>query len=89
VVSHQAASDGSIAALLGIAGVHLALAAGYRSGLGELGRVPVVDLTVTAVGLPSRCRQACSAALTLGPLLAPGGSSWVTRPLAPTKGRTG
>jgi hypothetical protein len=45
----QAASDGSIAALLGIAGVHLALAAGYRSGLGDLGRVPVVELTVTAV----------------------------------------
>jgi putative ABC transport system permease protein len=38
--------------LLGIAGVHLALATGYRSGLGDLGRVPVVDLTVTAVGLP-------------------------------------
>jgi hypothetical protein len=38
--------------LLGIAGIHLALTAGYRRGLGDLSRVPVVDLTVTAVGLP-------------------------------------
>jgi hypothetical protein len=38
--------------LVGIPGGHLALDAGYRSGLGDLGRVPVVDLTVTAVGLP-------------------------------------
>jgi putative ABC transport system permease protein len=38
--------------LLGIAGAYLALTAGYRSDLGSLSRVPVLDLTITAVGLP-------------------------------------
>jgi putative ABC transport system permease protein len=41
-----------LGALLGIAGAYLALTAGYRSDLGSLSRVPVLDLTVTAVGLP-------------------------------------
>jgi putative ABC transport system permease protein len=50
-----AATAGALAllgALLGIAGAYLALTAGYRSDLGSLSRVPVLDLTVTAVGLP-------------------------------------
>jgi hypothetical protein len=34
-------------------------------------------------------RQDQEGDLTLGPLPAPGGRSWVTRPLAPTKGRAG
>jgi putative ABC transport system permease protein len=41
-----------LGALLGIAGAYLALTAGYRSDLNSLGRVPVLDLTITAVGLP-------------------------------------
>jgi putative ABC transport system permease protein len=41
-----------LGALLGIAGAYLALTAGYRSDLASLSRVPVLDLTVTAVGLP-------------------------------------
>jgi hypothetical protein len=48
----QAASDGSIAGLLGLAGPYLALTTSYRSDLGTLSCVPLLDPTVTAVGLP-------------------------------------
>jgi putative ABC transport system permease protein len=50
-----AATAGALAILgllLGIAGAYLALVAGYRSDLGNLSRVPILDLTITAVGLP-------------------------------------
>ena len=41
-----------LGALLGVAGAYLALTAGYRSDLASLNRMPVLDLTVTAIGLP-------------------------------------
>jgi putative ABC transport system permease protein len=49
---YVATPDPLLGALLGIAGAYLALTAGYRSDLGSLSRVPVLDLTVIAVGLP-------------------------------------
>jgi putative ABC transport system permease protein len=50
-----AATAGGLAllgALLGSAGAYLALAAGHRSDLGVLGRVPLLYLTITVVGVP-------------------------------------
>jgi putative ABC transport system permease protein len=50
-----AATAGALAllgALLGVAGVYLALAATFHDDLGYLGRIPVVPLAVIIVGLP-------------------------------------
>ncbi len=41
-----------LGALLGTAAAYLALAAGHRSDLTALSRVPVLDLTITVVGVP-------------------------------------
>jgi putative ABC transport system permease protein len=41
-----------LGALLGSAAAYLALAAGHRSDIGVLSRVPVLDLTITVVGVP-------------------------------------
>jgi len=41
-----------LGALLGSAAAYLALAAGHRSDIGVLSRVPVLDLTITIVGVP-------------------------------------
>jgi putative ABC transport system permease protein len=41
-----------LGALLGSAAAYLALAAGHRSDISVLSRVPVLDLTVTIVGVP-------------------------------------
>ena len=41
-----------LGALLGSAAAYLALAAGHRSDLSALSRVPVLDLTITVVGVP-------------------------------------
>jgi len=38
--------------LLGTAAAYLALAAGHRSDLTVLGRVPILDLIITVVGVP-------------------------------------
>ncbi len=50
-----AATAGALAllgALLGVAGVYLALAATYHDDLGYLGRIPVVPLALIVVGVP-------------------------------------
>jgi putative ABC transport system permease protein len=50
-----AATAGALAlvgALLGVAGVYLALAATYHDDLGYLGRIPVVPLVLIIVGVP-------------------------------------
>jgi putative ABC transport system permease protein len=50
-----AATAGGLAllgAILGIAGAYLALTAAYANNLGALGNVPLLDLTVTALGVP-------------------------------------
>jgi putative ABC transport system permease protein len=41
-----------LGALLGSGAAYLALAAGHRSDIGVLSRVPVLDLTITIVGVP-------------------------------------
>ncbi len=41
-----------LGALLGSAAAYLALAAGHRSDISVLSRVPVLDLTITIVGVP-------------------------------------
>jgi putative ABC transport system permease protein len=41
-----------LGALLGSAAAYLALAAGHRSNTSVLGQVPVLDLTITIVGVP-------------------------------------
>jgi len=41
-----------LGALLGSATAYLALAAGHRSDISVLSRVPVLDLTITIVGVP-------------------------------------
>ena len=51
-----AATAGGLAllgALLGSAGAYLALAAGHRSDLGVLSRVPLLYLAITVVGVPA------------------------------------
>jgi putative ABC transport system permease protein len=42
-----------LGALLGSGAAYLALAAGYRSQISALTRVPVIDLTITIVGVPA------------------------------------
>jgi putative ABC transport system permease protein len=42
-----------LGALLGSAAAYLALAAGHRSDIGVLSRVPVLDLTITIAGVPA------------------------------------
>ncbi len=41
-----------LGALLGSGAAYLALAAGHRSDIGVLGRVPVLDLAITVIGVP-------------------------------------
>ena len=41
-----------LGAIVGIAGAYIALAAAYADDIGALSRVPVVHLTITAVGVP-------------------------------------
>jgi putative ABC transport system permease protein len=51
-----ATTAGSLAllgTLLGSGAAYLALVAGYRSNLSALSRVPVLDLTITVVGIPA------------------------------------
>ena len=42
----------AVFALLGVAGVYVALAATYHDDLGYLGRVPVLPLVLIVVGVP-------------------------------------
>jgi len=42
-----------LGALLGSAAAYLALAAGHRSDIGVLSRVPVLDLAITLIGVPA------------------------------------